>query len=101
MSHLLPRLMPRHLPRHLHAPHVAADRLWSTVTMVLAAVGLILALAEQFDPGAVVATAGVLAGIWSMLISRTRLERFETVAGALVSAVVLATCLAYGSGLSG
>lgn len=85
-------------PRRLHAP--AADRLWATTTLALAGLGLVLALAEQYDAGALVAALCVAAGGWSMLISRTLTERFETVTGTVLGAVLLAVCLAYGSGLS-
>lgn len=84
-------------PHRLHAP--AADRLWATATLVLAGIGLVLALAEMYDAGAVVAAACLLAGGWSMLISRTLTERFETVTGTVLGGVLLAVCLAYGSGL--
>lgn len=91
--------MPHVATHHrMHAP--AADRLWATATLVLAGVGLVLALAEQYDAGALVAAACVAAGGWSMLISKTLTERFETVVGTVLGAVLLAVCLAYGSGLS-
>ncbi len=82
----------------LHAP--AADRVWATATLALALVGLVLALAEQYDAGALVAAASVAAGGWSMLISRTIGERFETATGTVLGGVLLAVCLAYGSGLT-
>jgi hypothetical protein len=80
--------------------HVTSDQLFAAVTLSLAALSLVLALAEQYDPGAIVAGLCVAAGGWSMLISRTITERFETVVGTVLGAVVLAACLAYGSGLS-
>lgn len=75
------------------------DQLWATATMVLAAGCLVLALAELFDAGAVVAAVGVAVGGWSMLVSRTVAERFQIVTGTVLAGVVLAVCLAYGSGL--
>ena len=91
------------MPHVLHRPArsvATSDRLWATATLVLAGLCLVLALAEQYDLGALVAAACVAAGGWSMLISRTLTERFETVVGTILGAVVLAACLAYGSGLS-
>lgn len=90
----MPHVMTHH---RVHAP--AADRVWATGTLVLAGLGLVLALAESYDAGALVAAVCVAAGGWSMLISRTITERFETVVGTVLGAVVLAVCLAYGSGL--
>ena len=89
--------MPHVMPRRVHTP---ADRVWAAATLALAAVALVLALAEQFDASALVAFACVLAGGWSMLVSRTTGERFETAIGTVLGAVVLATSLAYGSGFS-
>lgn len=88
--------MPLVLP---HPTRTSADRLWATATLVLAGLSLVLALAEQYDLGALAAALCVLAGGWSMLISRTLTERFETVIGTVLGGVVLAVCLAYGSGL--
>ena len=90
-------------------PHVAAahqrartssDQLWATGTLVLAAICLVLALAERYDAGALVAAVCVCAGGWSMLVSRTIAERFESATGTVLGGVVLAVCLAYGSGFS-
>ncbi|MCW2680136.1 MAG: hypothetical protein JWM62_1537 [Frankiales bacterium] len=89
--------MPHVATHRLHAP--AADRVWATATLVLAGLALVLALAEQYDAGALVAAVCVLTGGWSMLISRTITERFETVSGTVLGGVLLAVCLAYGSGL--
>ncbi len=88
-----------HAPR-LHGPHASSDRLWAAGTMVLAAIAVVLAFAEAFDAGAIVALLAVMVGGWSQLVSRTRGERFETVIATVTAAVVLATCLAYGSGFS-
>ena len=88
-----------HAPR-LQTPRVTSDQLWAIATMALAGLSLVLALAEAFDPGAIVAALAVASGAWSMLISRTITERFETVVATVGAAVVLATCLAYGSGFS-
>jgi uncharacterized membrane protein len=94
--------MPLVLPsRHAHTRRrTSSDQLWATGTLVLAVLCLGLALAARYDAGAVVATACVLAGGWSMLISRSITERFETVIGTVLGGTVLAVCLAYGSGLS-
>lgn len=89
-----------HAPR-LHAPRTrSADQLWALATAGLAVVAGVLAFAGAYDPGAVVAALGVVTGGWAMLISRTRGERFEVVAGTIACAVALAACLAYGSGFS-
>lgn len=89
-----------HAPR-LHAPHTrSADQVWALATAGLAVVGVVLAIAGAYDPGAVVSFLGVLAGGWAMLISRTRGERFEVVTATVACAVTLAACLAYGSGFS-
>lgn len=88
-----------HAPR-LHTPRVTSDQLWAFATMGLAFLSLVLALAEAFDPGAIVAALAVGAGGWSMMISRTLTERFEVVVSTVAAAVILATCLAYGSGFS-
>ena len=91
------------MPHVLNTPRTdvkAHDQAWATATMVLAAVSLVLALAERYDAGALAGAAGVLAGGWSMLVSRTIAERFETATGTVLGGVVLAVCLAYGSGLS-
>ena len=83
-------------PSRLHPP---SARTFATGTLLLAGVCLVLALAEQYDLGALVAAVCVAAGGWSMLISRTVTERFETAVGTVLGATVLAVCLAYGSGL--
>ena|SRR5687767_13649973 len=92
------------MPHVIHAPrlhaHRSADQVWTFATAGLAVVSVVLAVAGAYDVGAVVALLGVLAGGWAMLISRTRGERFEVVTATVASAVVLAACLAYGSGFS-
>jgi uncharacterized membrane protein len=80
--------------------HTTSDQVFATGTLLLAGLCLVLALAERYDAGAVVAAVCVLVGGWSMLISRTLTERFETVVGTVLGGTVLAVCLAYGSGLS-
>lgn len=92
------------MPHALHVPHppvarASADQLWAMATMLLAAVCVVLALAGAYDAGAVVAAVAVGVGGWSMLVSQTRGERFETVTATVVAGVALAVCLAYGSGL--
>lgn len=94
------------MPHVIHAPRMqstqtrSTDQLWAIATAGLAVVAVVLAFAGAYDAGAVVALLGVLAGGWAMLISRTRGERFEVVAGTVACAVALAACLAYGSGFS-
>ncbi|TAL12911.1 MAG: hypothetical protein EPN99_16405 [Frankiales bacterium] len=88
-------------PPRLHGPQTRSpDQVWALATAGLALIAVVLAFAGAYDPGAVVALVGVLAGGWAMLISRTRGERFEVVAGTVACAVALAACLAYGSGFS-
>lgn len=92
------------MPHALSVPHptgarVSSDRLWTTATMLLAAVCVVLALVGAYDAGALVAAVAVGVGGWSMLVSQTRGERFETVTATVTAGVVLAVCLAYGSGL--
>lgn len=91
-----PRL---HAPR-LHAPRASSDRLAAVSTMVLAGIAVVLTLVEAYDAGAIIAFAAVMVGAWSQLISKTRGERFETVISTVLAAVVLAACLAYGSGFA-
>ena len=76
-------------------------RAWTYATAGLAFLAAVLAVAGLYDLGAVVALLSVLAGGWAMLISDTRMERFEVVTATVGGAVALAVCLAYGSGLSG
>jgi hypothetical protein len=86
----------------LHLPPVdlrARDQLVAAATVLLAAGALVLALLGQYDPGAVVAFLGVVTGGYSQLVSESTAERFETVTATLCAAVVLAACLAFGSGL--
>ena len=84
----------------LQAPSTSTDRRWTAATVALAVVGIVLAIADAYDAGAVVAFLGVLAGGWAMLISRNRVERFEVVSATVGAGVVLAVCLAYGSGFA-
>ena len=84
----------------LQAPSTPTDRRWTAATAGLALVAVVLAVADAYDAGAIVGFLGVLAGGWAMLISRNRTERFEVVAATVAAAVVVAACLAYGSGFS-
>lgn len=84
----------------VRAPSTTTDRRWTAVTVGLALVGVVLAIAGMYDAGAVVGFLGVLAGGWAMLISRNRTERFEVVTATVAAGVVVAACLAYGSGFS-
>ena len=85
---------------HTH-PLLEGHRAWMLATVALAAVSSVLAIAGVYDLGAVLAALAVLVGGWAMMITDTRAERFEVVTGTVAGAVVLAICLAYGSGLSG
>lgn len=84
----------------VRAPSTSTDRRWTAVTVGLALVAVVLAIAGAYDAGAVVGFLGVLAGGWAMLISRNRTERFEVVTATVAAGVVVAACLAYGSGFS-
>jgi hypothetical protein len=75
------------------------DEVLAATTVVLAAVSLALALVGAYDAGSVVALGAVLLGGTSQLVSETRFERWESVCATVVAAVVLAVCLAYGSGV--
>jgi len=75
------------------------DEVLAATTVVLAAVALLLTLAGRYDPGAVVSLGTVLLGGTSQLISRTRFERWESVCATVLAAVLLAVCLAEGSGV--
>jgi len=87
------RALPRpRLPR-------TRDEVLAAATVVLGVVAVVLTLAEAYDAGAVVALVCVLLGGSSQLISETRFERWESVCATVVAAVVLAVCLAEGSGI--
>ena len=75
------------------------DQLWAYATLAIAAVAIVVAFTEAYDAAAVIALVGILAGGWSMMISKSITERFETVTGTLLAAVTLAVCLAFGSGI--
>lgn len=75
------------------------DEVFAATTVVLAVLATALAFVEAYDVGAVVALACVVVGGWSQMISETRFERFESVVAVVVGAVVLAVCLANGSGI--
>ena len=79
-------------------PHTR-DEVLAASTVVLAAVALLLTLAERYDLGAVVSLAAVLLGGSSQLLSETRFERWESVCATVLAAVLLAVCLANGSGV--
>ena len=87
------RLLPRpRLPR-------TRDEVFAATTVVLTAVALVLTLTEHYDVGAVVSLAAVLLGGSSQLVSETRFERWESVCATVLAAVLLAVCLANGSGI--
>ena len=87
----------RQAPR-LRLPHTR-DEVFAATTVVLAAVALLLTLTEHYDLGAVASLAAVLLGGSSQLLSETRFERWESVCATVVAAVLLAVCLANGSGI--
>lgn len=93
-----------HRPQRLPLPRFSrprtADQAWTAATVVLSLVALVLALVGAYDAGAVVGAVTVAVGGWSQMVSRTVSERFETVSATILGAVVLAACLAYGSGFS-
>jgi hypothetical protein len=88
-SRTLPR--PR-LPR-------TRDEVLAATTVVLAVAALLLTLTGLYDLGAVVSLAAVLLGGSSQLLSETRFERWESVCATVLAAVLLAVCLANGSGV--
>jgi hypothetical protein len=75
------------------------DEVFAATTVVLTAVALVLTLTEHYDVGAVVSLAAVLLGGSSQLVSETRFERWESVCATVLAAVLLAVCLANGSGI--
>lgn len=75
------------------------DEVFAATTVVLAAVALLLTVTEQYDVGAVASLAAVLLGGSSQLLSETRFERWESVCATVLAAVLLAVCLANGSGV--
>ena len=85
-------------PARLRLPHTR-DEVFAATTVVLAVVALLLTLTERYDLGAVVSLAAVLLGGSSQLLSETRFERWESVCATVVAAVLLAVCLAEGSGI--
>ena len=75
------------------------DEVFAATTVALAAIALVLTLAGRYDPGSVAALAAVLLGGASQLVSETRFERWESVCATVLAAVLLAVCLAEGSGV--
>jgi hypothetical protein len=92
-----PTARSRPTPR-LRLPHTR-DEVFAASTVVLATVALLLTVAERYDLGAVVSLAAVLLGGSSQLLSETRFERWESVCATVLAAVLLAVCLANGSGV--
>jgi hypothetical protein len=88
-SRLAPRLR---LPR-------TRDEVFAATTVVLAVIALLLTLVGWYDAGAVVSLGAVLLGGASQLVSETRFERWESVCATVLAAVLLAVCLANGSGV--
>ena len=87
----------RQAPR-LRLPHTR-DEVFAATTVVITAVALLLTLTEHYDLGAVASLAAVLLGGSSQLLSETRFERWESVCATVLAAVLLAVCLANGSGV--
>jgi hypothetical protein len=83
---------------HLRPPRTR-DEVFAATTVVLAVVALVLTLSEHYDVGAVASLAAVLLGGFSQLLSETRFERWESVCATVLAAVLLAVCLAEGSGV--
>ena len=83
---------------HLRLPHTR-DEVFAASTVVLAVFALLLTLTEHYDLGAVASLAAVLLGGSSQLLSETRFERWESVCATVLAAVLLAVCLANGSGI--
>ena len=88
------------MPHVLLRRRMHLDQVWAAATLSLAVVAALLAAFGAYDAGAVLGLAALFAGGWSQLVSETRLERWESVTGAVLGGVVLAICLAYGTGLS-
>ncbi len=87
----------RPTPR-LRLPHTR-DEVLAATTVVLTAFALLLTVTGSYDLGAVVSLGAVLLGGTSQLISQTRFERWESVCATVLAAVLLAVCLANGSGV--
>ena len=79
-------------------PHTR-DEVLAATTVVLAAIALVLTLTAHYDLGAVASLGAVLLGGSSQLLSETRFERWESVCATVLAAVLLAVCLANGSGV--
>ena len=75
------------------------DEVFAASTVVLTAVALLLTVLQRYDLGAVVSLGAVLLGGASQLVSETRFERWESVCATVLAAVLLAVCLANGSGV--
>ncbi|MBK5306569.1 MAG: hypothetical protein JJD92_07790 [Frankiaceae bacterium] len=77
--------------------HIAidTDHALAMATLVLGAAALVL-LAVSHEAAAWTGLVVVFLGAWSQLVSRTRPERFENIAGAVAGAVALAVGLAQG-----
>jgi hypothetical protein len=80
-----------------HTAHrtLDSDHALALATLVLGALALAL-LGASHVAAAWVGLLTVFLGGWSQLVSRTRPERFENVAGATAGAVALAIALARG-----
>jgi heme O synthase-like polyprenyltransferase len=72
-----------------------ADHVLAYTTLALGALSLVL-LAASYVAASWLGLVTVFLGGWSQLISRTRPERFENIAGATAGAVALAIGLARG-----
>ena len=75
------------------------DELFAASTVAITAFALLLTLTGHYDLGAVASLSAVLVGGSSQLLSETRFERWESVCATVLAAVLLAVCLANGSGV--
>jgi hypothetical protein len=79
----------------LHARRVDSDHAFAYATLLLGAVAVVL-LAVSHQAAAWAGLLTVFLGGWSQLVSRTRPERFENIAGITAGALALAIGLAQG-----
>ena len=79
-----------------HRRTLDTDHALAIGTLALGIAAVIL-LAVSYEAAAWTGLVAVVIGAWSQLISRTRPERFENIAGLTAGAVALAVGLARGS----
>lgn len=83
---------------HLEQTH-RLDLVLALAALSLGVVGLALVGFDLERPGMFLGAAGVFAGLWGQLVSRTRVERFADVIGLVSAALAFALGAAFG-GLS-